>query len=54
VETSTRKIRVGKAEGERSKRRSWEEEGREGQEEEAKKGEDNGSKESGRRMENMG
>jgi len=53
VETSTREIRVGKAEGGRSKRRSREKEGRE-REEETEKGKDNGGEESSREIGNMG
>jgi len=56
VETSTRKIRVGKIEGRRGKRGSREEEGgkREGKEEEIEERENHGGKESSRGVENMG
>ena len=54
VETSAGKIGMGKAERRGSKGRSRKEEGRKGQEEEIEKGEDNGSKESGKEMEDMG
>jgi len=54
VETSTRKIRVEKAEGGRSKRRSREKERREEEEEEeTEKEKDNGGEESSRGMGNM-
>jgi len=54
VETSARKIGVGKAKGRRSERRSWKKEGREGQKEETEKREDDGGKEGDRGMRNMG
>jgi len=54
VETSARKIRVGKAKEERSKRRSGEKEGREGEEEETEKEKDNGGEEGNRGMGNIG
>ena len=54
VETSAEKIGMGKAERRGSKGRSQEEERRKGQEEETEKGEDDGSKESGRRMGDIG
>jgi len=53
VETSAREIRVGKAEGGRSKRRSREKERREEEEEETEKGKDNGGKEGSRGIGNM-
>jgi len=53
VETSAREIRVGKAEGGRSKRRSGEKEGGEEEEEETEKGKDNGGEEGSRGMGNM-
>jgi len=54
VEISAREIRVEKAEGERSKRRSGEKEGREEEEEETEKGKDNGGEEGSRGIENIG
>jgi len=54
VETSVGKIKMGKAKRRGSKGRSREEERRKGQEEETEKGEDEGSKESGRRIGDMG
>ena len=54
METSAGKTGIGKAERRGSKGRSREEKGRKGQEEETEKGKDNGSKESGRRMGDMG
>jgi len=53
VETSAREIRVGKAEGGRSKRRSRKKEGREEEEEEIEKGKNNGGEEGSRGMGNM-
>jgi len=54
VETGAREVGVGKAEGRRSKGRSWKEERGKGQEEEIEKGEDNGGKKGGRGMGDMG
>jgi len=56
VETSTRKIRVGKTEGRRGKRESREKEGgkREGKKEETEKRENHRGKESSRGVGNMG
>jgi len=54
VETGAGKIGMEKAKRRESKGRSKEEERRKGQEEEIEKGEDDGSKESGRRMGDMG
>ena len=54
METSTREVGIGKAKGERSEGRSWEEERGEGQKKETKKGEDNGDKESDRGVRDMG
>ena len=54
MKTSAGKIGMGKAERRGSKERSWEEERRKGQEEKTEKGEDNRSKESGRRIGDMG
>jgi len=54
VETSAREIRVGKAEGERSKRRSRKKERREEEEEETEKGKDNRGEEGSRGMGNIG
>ena len=51
VETSARKVRMGKVEGRRGKGGSREKERRKGEEEE---GEDDGSEESSRGMGNMG
>jgi len=53
VETSTREIRLGKAEGGRSKRRSGEKERREEEEEETEKEKDNGGEEGSRGMGNI-
>ena len=54
VETSTREIRVGKAEGRRSKRGSRKKERGKGEEEETEKGRSSRSKEGSRRVGNMG
>jgi len=56
VETSAREVGIGETKGRRGKRGSREEEKEkeEGKEEKTKKGENNGSKESSRRMGNMG
>ena len=54
VETSLGEIRMGKAEGERSKRRSREETRGKRQEKETEKREDNGSEESDRRIGYLG
>ena len=53
VETSPGKIKVGKAEGGESKRRSRKEIRGERQEKKTEKREDDGSKESGRRMRDL-
>jgi len=54
VETSAGEIRMGKAEGGRSKGRSREETRRERQEKKIEKRKDNGSEESSRRMGDLG
>ena len=54
VETSTRKIRMGKSEERRSKGRSRKEERGKRQEKEIEKEKDDRGKESGRRMEDLG
>ena len=54
VKTSTEKIRMGKAEGRRSKEGSGEQERGEEEEEETEKGKTSGSKESNGEVGNMG
>jgi len=54
VEASIREIRVGKTEKRRSKGRSGEEKRGKGKEEEIEKGKNSGSKESSRRVGDMG
>jgi len=54
METGAGEIRVGEAKGRRSKRRSRKKEGRKGKEEETEKRENSGSKESSRRVGDIG
>ena len=54
VEASIREVRMGETKGRRGKRGSREKEGGKGEEEETEKEENGGSKESSRRMGDMG
>jgi len=54
VKASVRKVGMGKTKERRGRRGSREKEGRKGEEEETEKGENSGSKESSRRIGDMG